>query len=95
MSNEDRIKKLFTATPDTLAAIDAALSGQPKRPCLRLLRTGQAAQATGLSRCTIWRAIREGRLRTVEVRKGSFRIPETELRRLVEGQLPFAERKGQ
>ncbi len=84
--NEDRIKALFNATPDTLVAVDAALAGkQPEteRPSLRLLRIGDAARETGLSRCTLWRVIRDGRLRAVEVRKGSYRIPEAELRRFV------------
>lgn len=88
MSNEDRIKALFTATPEQLAAIDAALAGkepEPARPNLRLMRMGDAARETGLSRCTIWRAIRDGRLRAVEVRRGSHRIPESELARLVGG----------
>ena len=88
MSTEERIRALFTATPDTLAAVDKALAGrqETERPTsLRLFRMGQAAKETGCSRVTLWRAIRDGRLRAVEVRKGSFRIPEAELRRLVEG----------
>ena len=81
MSNEERIKALFNATPEQLAAVDAALSGNAKleRPPLRLFRMGAAAKETGLSRTTLWRAIREGRLKTVEVRKGSRRIPESAL----------------
>lgn len=87
-NNDDRIKSLFTATPETLAAVDAVLAGrlEPEQPTsLKLLRTGQAAKVSGLSRCTIYRLCKEGRLRKVEIRKGSFRIPEDELRRLVEG----------
>lgn len=83
MSNEDRIKALLTATAEQLTAVDTALGRQsePARPCLRLLRMGQAAKETGLSRCTLWRAIRDRRLKAVEIGKGSFRIPESELRR--------------
>ena len=69
-----------------LAAVASALSGQtaPERPApLRLYRMGDAARETGLSRCTLWRAIRDGRLRAVEVRRGSHRIQEAELRRFV------------
>ena len=85
MSNEERIKQLFNATPEQLAAVDAALAGQPEPPrvSFRLYRMGKAAQKTGLSRTTLWRAIRDGRLKAVEIRKGSFRIPENELRRFV------------
>ena len=85
MSNEDRIKLLFTATPEQLAAVDVALAGksETERLSLRLYRMGQAAAETGLSRTTLWRAIRDKRLRPVEIREGSFRIPEAELRRFV------------
>jgi excisionase family DNA binding protein len=71
-----------------LAAVASALAGQtaPERPAsLRLYRMGEAANESGIGRCTLWRMIRDGRLRSVEVRKGSRRIPESELRRLVEG----------
>ena len=89
MQTEERFKLLLTATPDTLAAVDAALAGkkpEEERPAsLRLFRMGTAARETGLSRCTLWRAIKDGRLRAVEVRRGSHRIPEAELRRFVEG----------
>lgn len=68
-----------------LAAILAGRSEPDERPNMRLMRMGQAARETGLSRVTLWRAIREGRLRSVEVRAGSRRVPEAELRRFVEG----------
>jgi excisionase family DNA binding protein len=69
-----------------LDVVAATLAGypQPERPTsLKLWRMGDAARETGISRCTLWRAIREGRLRAVEVRRGSHRIPEAELRRFV------------
>jgi excisionase family DNA binding protein len=88
MSNEDRIRALFAATPAQLAAIDAALAGrtEPPTPCLRTLGMVEAARETGVSRFTLWRAIRDGRLRTVEIRAGSRRIPLVELQRLIAGQ---------
>jgi predicted DNA-binding transcriptional regulator AlpA len=89
MQTEERFKLLLTATPDTLAAVDAALAGRKpeleKPASLRLFRMGDAARETGLSRSTLWRAIRDGRLKTVEVRRGSHRMAEAELRRFVEG----------
>ena len=61
-------------------------SNEEERPAsLRLLRVGEFAKRSGLSRCSCWRMCKENRLRTVEIRKGSRRIPESELIRLVEG----------
>ena len=88
MHTEERFKLLLSATPEQLAAVDAALAEEPepKRPVsFRLYRMGEACEQTGLSRTTLWRAIRDGRLRAVEVRAGSHRIPEAELIRFVEG----------
>ena len=88
MHTEERFKLLLSATPERLAAVDAALAGHPEteRPAtLRLLRPGEAAKATGVSRTTIWRMHREGMLRGVELRRGSIRFAEAELRALVEG----------
>jgi excisionase family DNA binding protein len=71
-----------------LAAVAAALNGQPRQQqaaSFRMFRMGQAAKETGISRATLWRAVCDGRLKSVEIRKGSHRIPETELRRFVEG----------
>jgi excisionase family DNA binding protein len=87
MSNEDRIKAIFNATPEKLAAVDAALAGvaKPEPLSLKLWPMGEAAKETTLSRVTLWRAIKEGRLHAVEIRKGSMRIPDAELRRFVGG----------
>lgn len=71
-----------------LTAVAAALTGNTptERPrSMRLLRMGEAAEITGLSRVTIWRAIKDGNLKAVEIRKNSKRISEDELRRFVEG----------
>jgi excisionase family DNA binding protein len=85
--DKTRLGLILNSTPDRLALIDAVLHGQDIRTgtSLRLLRMSQAALETGLSRSTLWRAVRDGRLRAVEVRRGSHRIPEAELRRFVEG----------
>lgn len=71
-----------------LENVAAALAGkpEPERPAsMRLLKMGEAARETGLSRTTLWRAVRDNRLRAVEVRRGSRRISETELLRFVAG----------
>lgn len=71
-----------------LEAVSDALEGKPepeRQVSVRLLRMAEAARETGLSRCTIWRAIKEGRIKTVEIRRGSHRIPLSELQRLCGG----------
>jgi len=85
MSTDERLKKLLQATPEQLADVDAALSGQTEsdRPSLRLLRTGETAKALNLSRTSVWRLHKEGKLRGVEIRRGSIRFSEEELRRFV------------
>lgn len=86
MQIEERIRKLFGATPEQLAGVDAALDGAAApRPSFKLYRISDAARMTGLSRVTVWRAIQEGRLNAVEIREGSRRIPEAELARFCEG----------
>jgi excisionase family DNA binding protein len=67
-----------------LDAISAVLAGKPEPEppiSVRLLRMGEAAAETGLSRCTLWRAIKEGRIKAIEIRRGSHRIPLSELQR--------------
>ena len=51
-------------------------------PSFRLYRMCQVEKLTGVSRSTLHRMRREGRLRAVEIRKGSYRYPESELWRL-------------
>ncbi len=71
-----------------LLAVAGLLNGNKlveKTPSLRLYKMGEAASQTGLSRQTLWRAIEEGRLNAVEIRKGARRIHEDELIRFVRG----------
>jgi excisionase family DNA binding protein len=83
MTTDQRIKALLDATPEKIDALDSILLGsaQSKEPALRLYRMGEACAVLGISRTTLWRAIQENRIEVVEIRKGSHRIPEAELRR--------------
>lgn len=93
MSHKATIITAIAGLPDDDSRLDkvgAVLNGQtkPEHPdSLKLLRMGEAARLSGLSRCTLWRLCKEGRLRTVQIRKGSLRIPEDELRRLAQGRM--------
>ena len=70
---------------EALAAVLSG-SGAPDRPAsFKLLTFGAFAKELGVSRPTVFRMARENLLKTVEVRKGSRRIPETEIMRLVGG----------
>ncbi len=84
MTTESRIQALFTATPETLKLIDSVLTGdaitKPERPAsVRLCSMGESCERLNVSRPTLWRLIQSGRIQTVELRKGSKRVPETEL----------------
>lgn len=80
MTVEKRIALVLAATPDVLKRIDRILSGEPTEGATdpgdrRLLSLQQAAGALGVSRTTIWRLLKAGRLPTVELRPGSRRVP--------------------
>ena len=77
MNKEQLIGRLLTATPSELKKIAAVFTGEtPTEPTdRRLLTIAQTARALNVSRATIWRLLRDGRLPTVELRHGSRRIP--------------------
>ncbi len=86
----NKLVPLFIAAPpERKKAAFAALAGEDdrsagKRPAsLRLFKMGDAAKAIGVSRATLWRLLQEGRIKAIEVRRGSLRVPETELQRFV------------
>lgn len=80
MKIQDRYTALGTATPSQLEKIDLILEGRdcqaPQRQQdNRLLMMGDAAKELNVSRATVYRLIKEGRLPTVELRAGTLRIP--------------------
>jgi len=71
---------LLAASPDTLRRVDRVLTGEPTETKTdpgdrRLLSIAQAARALNLSRTSVWRMLRDGRLPFIELRPGSRRIP--------------------
>lgn len=68
-----------------LDAVNSVLTGTTKAApvSVKLWKMGEACEAMGCSRVTLWRCIQEKRIGTVEVRKGSLRIPDAEIRRFV------------
>ena len=79
MTTEQRLSAILAANPGVLRRVDAFLSGEIEGATdpgdRRLLSIQQAARALNLSRTTIWRLLRDGRLPCVEIRPGSRRVP--------------------
>ena len=70
MTTNDRMIKIATANPQTLAAIDAVLNGTTGKPNkedadVRLVTYTEAAKRLNLSRPTVYRLVKLGRLEVV------------------------------
>ena len=84
MNKEQLIGRLLTATPSELKKIEAVFAGETPTD-RRLYNIQQAARVLNLSRATIWRLLRDGRLPCVELRPGSRRIPSAAVTEFVKG----------
>ena len=87
-SPEQRLVRFLQAPPEQVAAIDRILTGgaSPMHRPLDvplLLGMGQAAAVIGVSRPTLWRMIRAGRLPKFEVLRGSFRIRRVDIEKFI------------
>ena len=70
MSERERMMKLLAANPATLARVDAVLNGTDSKPGkvdddLRLVTYTEAAKRLNLSRPTVYRLAKAGRLDVV------------------------------
>jgi excisionase family DNA binding protein len=86
-NSNERLLKFLQATPEQQAAIDRILEGKAEaRPVVTtgplLLGMGAGAKFLGVSRATLWRMIQAGRLKKVEVLRGSFRVRRADLQAL-------------
>ena len=91
MSKSEIMMQLATL-PDNDARLDAiagVLDGSANRDktpgSTKLLSMGQACNALNVSRPTLWRLIRDGQIKAIELRPGSKRVPETEVYRFAAG----------
>jgi len=79
MTTERRLSAILGGNPDTVRRIDSILSGEIEGATApgdrRFLSIAQTARALNLSRTSIWRMLRDGRLPFVELRPGSRRVP--------------------
>lgn len=89
MTTEQRLSAILAANPGVLRRVDRILSGEIEGATdpgdRRLLSIAQAARALNVSRTTVWRLLRDGRLPFVELRPGSRRIPSEAITALVKG----------
>jgi len=51
----------------------------------RMLRSGEVARMLGVDRHTVDKWIKEGWIKAVRLPSGRYRIPESEVRRILEG----------
>jgi len=51
----------------------------------RLLRSGEVAEILGVDRHTVVKWIKEGKISAIRLPSGRYRIPESEVRRILEG----------
>jgi hypothetical protein len=91
MNTEERLKRLFTAPPEHLQAIDSILErGIPERPAAisgpLLMGMSASAKMLGVSRVTLWRMIKGGLLQKIEILPGTFRISRADLEAIATGQ---------
>jgi len=51
----------------------------------KMLRSGEVAEILGVDRHTVVKWIKEGRIKAIRLPSGRYRIPESEVRRILEG----------
>ena len=51
----------------------------------RLLRSGEVAELLGVDRHTVVKWIKEGKIRAIKLPSGRYRIPESEVKKILEG----------
>jgi excisionase family DNA binding protein len=90
MNTEERLKRLFAASPEQMGAIDGILEPgmqEKKAESAGPLLLGMTASAKllGVSRATLWRMIQRGLLQKVEVLPGSFRLRRADLEAIAAG----------
>lgn len=89
MDTNERLLKLLTASPEQQAEIDRILEDKPKPEIFigpLLMNMSEAAELLHCSRATIWRCIRAGRLKKVELFTNSYRLRRADVEALARGE---------
>ena len=84
MNTEERLKRLFEASPEQIGAIDSILEDKiqkapPQTVGPLLMGMTASAKFLGVSRTTLWRMVDKGLLQKVEILPGSFRLRRADL----------------
>lgn len=86
LSPNDRMMKVLQAPPEVQARIDAILENRdtpvPSSTGPLLLGMDAGAKFIGISRSSLWRLIKSGRITPVEFRPGSFKVRRADLEQL-------------
>lgn len=88
VTNDQLIRAIFTATDESKTKALAVLEGRElfdtdSGPLL--LSMGEAAALLHVSRATLWRTIKAGRLPKVELYPGAFRLRRSDILAIVNG----------
>ena len=90
-TNDQIIQAVFTATDQDKTRAFAILEGRDEEPSCPpepidgplLMGMGDSANFLGVSRATLWRMIRDGRLTKVEIYHNAFRLRRSDILSLV------------
>ena len=97
-TNDQIIQAVFTATDQAKTRALTILQGKEDPTCLSsglrppssetgplLMGMGESAKFLGVSRATLWRMIRDGRLTKVEIYHNAYRLRRSDILALVQG----------
>ena len=90
MDSSARLLKILQAPADVQERIDRILRGDVQNDVNRntgplLMGMSAGAQFLGVSRTTLWRLIKDGRLPRLEIRPGSYRLRKSDIEKLANG----------
>lgn len=89
----DRLMKILQAPAEVQEKIDCLIEGRIPVPHPEpaagplLMGSSAAARFMGISRATLWRMVKAGRLTKVEILPGSFRLRRADLLALAKGKV--------
>ena len=91
VSNDTLIRAVFTATDEAKTRALAVLEGRdgslgcPEDSGPLLLTMGEAAELLKISRATLWRCVKAGRLQKIELYPNAFRLKRVDVVALANG----------